>query len=320
MTDPKSRVELALELADAKQPIGTLDTDAHKLAKWLMVGERSRVALANVLLHLVDERETQLHPIAMVLGNWRRFSEARGTSREPARERALFDSLSALDQTRCVCQWEAGDSLCAMHDPAPTSSPSDDKPEAEAMWPLLIAKLRQAAAERYSDPLNDLVIEFEACGVAIEKHLAKQRANLTHEGATAAEWASRSADAELRAKTWKGEHEREAKAAREGRVQVSNLQAELTRLKSDMGKLVGRPGDLETPEAREVDAAFANVRDRYADSVLSLLDALDAAEAKLERLPEAFDISSFVRAGLSLEDASRALTVARRILEEQESR
>lgn len=43
------------------------------------------------------------------------------------------------------------------------------------------------------------------------------------------------------------------------------------------------------------------------------------AEEKLERLPERFCAAVFVQAGLSLEDASKALMVARRILEDNEN-
>jgi len=65
--------------------------------------------------------------------------------------------------------------------------------------------------------------------------------------------------------------------------ELREAQAELTRLKGDLGKLAGRPGQLETLEAREVDAVFARVRDLSADMIIERARIREGLEKARER-------------------------------------
>lgn len=53
-------------------------------------------------------------------------------------------------------------------------------------------------------------------------------------------------------------------------------------------------------------------------TIAKLRSELASARARVDQLPECFDLSNFVRAGLSLENATIALMASRRILEDAE--
>jgi hypothetical protein len=122
----KSQFERALEIADAKQPLGTLDNDAHKLGRWLSVGERTRVALANVLLRLAYLDEQAARPAkpsdSLRVGPmlWPMvFGPGTVFPKKWTREELAKLELCPHDILRSDCL------PCS----APTSPPGEDKPE-----------------------------------------------------------------------------------------------------------------------------------------------------------------------------------------------
>ncbi len=127
MTDPKSRVQLALELA----ALAWHGDEANALAKSIMAGgiHNIAIALANVLLHLVDEQAT-VHPIA---GGQLGDSPLR-VSCPPADAFATEDKPLTTMSYGGLCQCAHSSDHSVPHEQgcvgyrSPASSPSEDKP------------------------------------------------------------------------------------------------------------------------------------------------------------------------------------------------
>lgn len=159
MTDPKSRPQIPSErvskLADELRP---------KLKGTAL--ETSEVELRfTCLLAYLDERETQLHPIARAhpTGLLRPAVSVSAPTAPPE----LVAYVRHPDGAKTPItprQW----AQAVLAHPAPTSSPGEGIP---MQYPMM-----HAAIEK------------------LEGELTEARANLTHDGATAAEWASRYAD------------------------------------------------------------------------------------------------------------------------------
>ncbi len=92
---------------------------------------------------------------------------------------------------------------------------------------------------------------------------------------------------------------------------------ELRRLQADWMRLCVNVTEL-TPDAVAANLAWRNAVNCYILELLAAAERLAVIERSQDSLPERFCAAAFVRAGLSLEDASAALMVARRILEDAE--
>lgn len=81
--------------------------------------------------------------------------------------------------------------------------------------------------------------------------------------------------------------------------------------------ICGLPAAHAGPHGDEHDVREATFHGMQ-HTIAKLRFELASARAQVEQLPECFDLSNFVRAGLSLENATIALMASRRILEDAE--